>query len=95
MSNLAVPLWFLFLDTNSSVLELNPPSDLAQSTRLTRDHEPLPIWPYVGFHQIIAADRRANRVINTPREALLISHLKRYGRPVRRVSVCPCAVEGP
>ena len=73
-----VTIWYILLDTNSSIIDLAPQSLLAPSFRLGLNHTTLPPWLYLGFDQM----RRMQQPVLTPNDALHISHLQFYGRPV-------------
>ncbi|ETW75888.1 hypothetical protein HETIRDRAFT_390312 [Heterobasidion irregulare TC 32-1] len=73
---LPVKFWFLLLDTNSSLYDLVPPGQIAPSFRLRDKFSMLHPWMYLGFNQHLSNDR-----LSTPQQALLLRHLKMYGRP--------------
>ena len=76
-----VSIWYLLLDTNPSIFgPMAPPVPPSPSDRLTRDLIPLPVWPYLEFNQMVPA--MYSEGIRTTAQALSISHLKAYGRPV-------------
>lgn len=76
-----VTFWHLMLDTSLGVFELAPRSEDELCERL-KIFKVLPAWPYMSFD--IRAPDPSVRIeqIKTPRHALHISFLKRYGRPV-------------
>jgi hypothetical protein len=47
-----VHVWFLLLDTNSSLIDLTPLGKDAPSDRFEKGFRSLPAWPYVGFNQM-------------------------------------------
>ena len=57
-----------------------PPGPQSCSDRLTNDLIPLPVWPYLGFNQMVPA--RRSEGIKTAAQALTMEHLKVYGHPV-------------
>jgi hypothetical protein len=75
-----VILWFLLLDTNSSIYDLTPWGDKATSKRLASDFRMPPPWPYVGFNQMVPKNIKDQ--IELPCKVLTIDYLKTYGRPV-------------
>ena len=75
-----VTIWYLLLDTNSSIFELAPSGSNSPSDRLIDHMVPLPVWPYLGFNQMVPAEYGEDAA--TAGEALSIEHLKVYGRPV-------------
>jgi len=75
-----ITLWFLLLDTTSSIPDLLPQGPDAPSIRLTEGFIPLPPWPYVGFNQVVPKDHIVR--IQKPSDALHLGHVKVYGRPV-------------
>ncbi|EIW79657.1 hypothetical protein CONPUDRAFT_155053 [Coniophora puteana RWD-64-598 SS2] len=70
-------LWFTFIDTSSSVLELVPRRGMSKSDRLANDKDPLIPYTSIGFDQMIPSD-----LSSSPHAALYISRLKLYGRPL-------------
>ena len=81
-----VTIWYLLLDTTPSILDLTPVGLEATSSRLTDNLRPLPIWPYIGFNQMI--DRTKAPEIQTAADVLSLKHLKIYGRPVSGGTCC-------
>ena len=75
-----ITLWFLLLDTTSSIPDLLPHGPDAPSVRLTEGHIPLPPWPYIGFNQVVPKDHMVR--FQKPSDAHHLSHVKVYGRPV-------------
>ena len=75
-----VTLWFLLLDTTSSIPDLLPQGPDAPSIRLTEGYIPLPPWPYVGFNQLVPKNHIVG--FQKPSDAHHLGHLKHYGRPV-------------
>jgi hypothetical protein len=73
-------LWFLLLDTTSSIPDLLPHGPNAPSIRLTEGYIPLPPWPYVGFNQVVPKGHIVG--FRKPSDAHYLEHLKVYGRPV-------------
>lgn len=78
----AVVFWYLLLDTSSNVSELVPPGNKAPSTRLTREYKFLLVWPYMFFDIRTPGPDERMKLIRTPKDALRITFLKSYGRPV-------------
>jgi hypothetical protein len=70
--------WHVFLDTSSSVFDLVPTRKDAPSGRLADKLDPLPAWTFMGYDQMVP-----QQPSNSPKEALKISRLRQYGRPVR------------
>ena len=85
-----VPVWFLLLDTDSSVIDMAPLGKEASSDRFEKDCRSLPAWPYVGFNQMAKKDifAPANE-IKLPTHVHSLKHLKRYGRPVSSTPLLP------
>ena len=85
-----VPVWFLLLDTNSSVINMAPLGKEAPSDRFEKGCRSLPAWPYVGFNQMAKKDifAPANE-IKLPTHVHSLKHLKRYGRPVSSTPLLP------
>jgi hypothetical protein len=81
-----VTIWYLILDTNSSIFEMFPQSLNAPSTRLTKELELLPPWSFLGFNQMVEAHHTAN--IQKPTDVLSVEFLKKYGRPVCSGPIC-------
>jgi hypothetical protein len=77
-----VTIWYLqvLLDTNLSIFDIAPVGPHAPSNRLTDEVRPLPIWPYIGFNQMV--DPTHVEGIQTAADVLSLKHLKVYGRPV-------------
>ena len=75
-----VIIWFLLLDTSSSIPNLHPGGPDAPSVRFNEGYIPLPPWPYVGFNQLVPKGHSESFKI--PSDALHLRHLKVYGRPV-------------
>jgi len=75
-----VTFWYLLLDTNSSIFDLAPAGPESPSDRLTHNLIPLPVWPYLGFNQMVPT--RYTESIKTAAQVLSVKHLKAYGRPV-------------
>jgi hypothetical protein len=75
-----VNLWFLLLDTNSSIPELASSGKNVPSRRFTKGFRTLPPWPYIGFNQMVREGVMER--IKLPSDVLTIQHLKEYGRPV-------------
>jgi hypothetical protein len=73
-------LWFLLLDTTSSIPDLLPQGPDAPSIRLTEGFIPLPPWPYIGFNQMVPQGHVVGLV--KPSDAHHLRHVKVYGRPV-------------
>ena len=73
-------IWYLLLDTTPSIFDLAPSGPQSPSDRLTNDLTPLPVWPYLGFNQMVPAGHSEG--IKTAAQALTMEHLKVYGRPV-------------
>lgn len=80
-----VTIWYLFLDTNSSVVDLAPVGPDASSYRLTEKLTPLSVWPYIGFNQMVD---ETHTQIQTAADVLSLGHLKVYGRPVSGSNCC-------
>jgi hypothetical protein len=78
--HLDVNLWFLLLDTNSSIPELAPSGKNVPSRRFTTGFRTLSPWPYIGFNQMVREGVMER--IKLPSDVLTIQHLKEYGRPV-------------
>ena len=76
-----VPVWFLLLDTNSSVIDMSPLGKEAPSDRFEKGHRSLPAWPYVGFNQMAEKDVFVDKD-KLPTYVHSMRHLKLYGRPV-------------
>jgi len=72
-----VPVWFLLLDTNSSIVDMTPFGKEAPSDRYEKGYKSLSTWPYIGFNQMARRD-----VLKFPTDVHYIQHLKLYGRPV-------------
>lgn len=74
-----VPVWFLLLDTNLSVIKVGE----GEEGLSEKGYRSLPVWPYIGFNQMAkknvfaSADEK-----KLPTHVHSIGHLKRYGRPV-------------
>jgi hypothetical protein len=79
-----VTIWFLLLDTNSSIYDLASWGAKATSKRLVKDFRILPPWPYVGFNQMVP--QNIIDQIKLPSDVLATGHLKKYGRPVSVLS---------
>jgi len=76
-----VPVWFLLLDTNSSVIDMSPLGKEAPSDRFEKGYRSLPAWPYVGFNQMAKKDVFVDKK-KLPTDVHSMQHLKLYGRPV-------------
>ena len=76
-----VQFWYFVLDTTSSYPVLAPSGPLAASSRLRGEMTMLPPWIYMGFNQLIRADKLAK--ISSAASALLLRYLAQNGRPVR------------
>ena len=76
-----VPVWFLLLDTNSSVVDMTPLGKEAPSDRFEKGYRSLPAWPYVGFNQMAKKDVFVGKK-KLPTDVHSMQHLKLYGRPV-------------
>jgi hypothetical protein len=81
-----VTIWYLLLDTNSSIFDLAPVGPNAPSYRLTAELTPLPVWPYLGFNQMVNPTHAQN--IRHAADVLSLEHLKVYGRPVSGGTCC-------
>jgi hypothetical protein len=78
-----VPVWFLFLDTNSSVIDMDAFGQEGPSDRFEKGYISLPAWPYVGFNQMAEKDVFAPaKGKKLPTHVHFMKHLKRCGRPV-------------
>jgi hypothetical protein len=75
-----VTVWYLVMDTSSSVSDLAPSGRNAPSFRLTKELIFLPPWTYLGFNQMVDGAHREK--IKKPIDALGVTHQKAYGRPV-------------
>jgi hypothetical protein len=78
--------WFTLLDTSSSVFDLVLRRENAPSNRLASTLDPAPIWPYLGFNQMVESQRQTPQsaiASQTPDHACTIEWLQMYGRPVR------------
>lgn len=75
-----VTIWYLLLDTSLSIFDLAPDRRDVPFSRLTDGLTRLPIWPYVGFNQMV--DRTHAQGIRTAADVLTLEHLQVYGRPV-------------
>jgi len=76
-----VPVWFLLLDTNLSVIDMSPLGKETPSDRFEKGYRSLPAWPYVGFNQMAKKDVFADKN-KLPTDVHSMQHLKLYGRPV-------------
>jgi hypothetical protein len=76
-----VPVWFLLLDTNSSVIDMTPLGKEAPSDRFEKGYRSLPAWPYVGFNQMATKDVFVDEK-KLPTDVHSMQHLKLYARPV-------------
>ena len=76
-----VPVWFLLLDTNSSIIDMSPLGKEAPSDRFEKGYRSLPAWPYVGFNQMAKKDVFVDKK-KLPTDVHSMQHLKLYGRPV-------------
>jgi hypothetical protein len=75
-----VTIWYLLLDTNSSIFDMVPQGPNAPSNRLRTELAMLPPWSYLRFNQMVEAHHTAN--IQKPTHVLSVEFLKAYGRPV-------------
>ena len=69
-----VSMWYLLLDTNSSIFDLAPVVPNTSSSRLAPEPIPLPIWPYLGFNQM--ANPTHTQSIKHAADVLSLEHLK-------------------
>jgi hypothetical protein len=81
-----VILWYLFLDTDSSMFNPTPSGPLTPSARPTNEVVPLPLWTYLGFDQMVSETHAKN--IQKPADVLKLDHQKAYGRPVSIDTPC-------
>lgn len=74
-------IWTLLLDTTSSIQHLVPATgEFAPSARLEESLVPLPPFSYFAY-DVLAPDDNLDSAV-TAEEGLLMSRLKKYGRPV-------------
>ena len=86
---LPVKFWFLLLDKTSSLYDLAPREKITSSFRLRDKFRMLHPWMYLGFNQHLS-----DVCLTTPQQALLLRHMKMYGRPVSaNRSHCDYSVE--
>ena len=76
-----VPVWFLLLDTNSSVVDMTALGKEDPSDRFEKGYRSLSAWPYVGFNQMARKDVFFDTK-KLPTDVHFMQHLKLYGRPV-------------
>ena len=74
-----ITIWYLLLDTSSSVSDLAPFGPNASSFRLTKALSLLPPWTYLGFNQMVDV---GHSKVKKPDDVLKVGHQKTYGRPV-------------
>ena len=79
-------IWYLLLDTNSSIFDLAPVVPNTSSSRLAAEPIPLPVWPYLGFNQMVNPTHAQS--IKHAADVLSLEHLKAYGRPVSGGTCC-------
>jgi len=85
-----VPVWFLLLDTDSSIIDMSPLGKETSSDRFVKGYRSLPAWPYVGFNQMAKKDVFAPAdEKKLPTDVHSMQHLKLYGRPVSSTPLLP------
>ena len=75
-----ITIWYVLLDTSSSVSDLAPYGPNSPSFRLTKELSLLPSWTYLGFNQMVDVD--LSKGIKKPADVLRVNYQKAYGRPV-------------
>jgi hypothetical protein len=76
-----VPFWFLLLDNNLSVVDLVR-WDKYPPRRLLQGCVSLPLWPFLGFNQMVPETSELLANIKRPTDVLSLQHIKFHGRPV-------------
>lgn len=81
----SLPIWTFLLDTNSGLQYLVPTTGaLPSSARLIPDLASLPPFHYLQYNVMA----RSATPPATMSDALLIKHIRNYGRPVRSSQAC-------
>jgi hypothetical protein len=83
-----VTFWYLLLDTDPSILDLAPsgPNAPPSPGNIENEFAPLPLWPYIGFNQMVSETHTEK--IQIPADVLKLDHQKAYGRPVSVDTPC-------
>ena len=75
----SLDMWHILVDTSSGIQGVFPVTgEKAKSGRLVTDLIPLPVYPYIQWDIMV----EKSQAPKTPGEALLLKHLKKFGRPV-------------